>query len=93
MSDYPQTPQFTHLNTPIGAEYSLKGLAVEGEIPADVRGSFFRAVPDPAFPPYVRDDNFLSGDGTLSRVRFNAISGSSANGSPPERCDWRRVRA
>jgi len=71
MAEYPRTTHFTDLNTPLGAEYSLRGLTVEGTIPTDVRGAFFRAVPDPAFPPFIPDDNFLSGDGMISRIRFN----------------------
>ena len=34
MQEFPKTIDFMFLNTPIGEEYSLKGLEVEGEIPA-----------------------------------------------------------
>jgi carotenoid cleavage dioxygenase-like enzyme len=71
MSAYPQTPDFMGLNEPVGKEVSLRGLVVEGSIPQDVRGSFFRATPDPAFATFIPDDNILSGDGMLSRLRFN----------------------
>ncbi|MFC7048760.1 carotenoid oxygenase family protein [Emcibacter nanhaiensis] len=70
MKQYPDTPDFTGINAPIGEEYSLKNLEVEGEIPAEVRGAFYRAVPDPAFPPMFEDDTALSGDGMLSRLYF-----------------------
>jgi carotenoid cleavage dioxygenase len=69
---FPQTPYFTGLNEPVGQEVELKGLTVEGALPAEVRGSFFRAVPDPAYPPKFASDHTLSGDGMVSRVSFNA---------------------
>ena len=61
---FPNAPEFTGLNSPIGAEYELDALPVEGRIPAAVAGTFFRAIPDPAFPPYVEDGAaVLSGRG------------------------------
>ncbi|WP_321396883.1 carotenoid oxygenase family protein [Emcibacter sp.] len=72
MKKYPETPDFVGLNAPVCEEYSLKNLEVEGEIPADVCGAFFRAVPDPAFPPMFDDDTALSGDGMVSRLYFGA---------------------
>ena len=55
MRRFPDTLEYTGLNTPIGEEYEIVSLAVEGRIPAEVEGAFFRAVPDPAFPPFVED--------------------------------------
>ena len=72
MTGFPQTPYFTGLNEPVGKDVSLKRLAVEGTIPPEVRGSFYRAVPDPAYPPKFADDHTLSGDGMVSRLSFNA---------------------
>jgi len=69
---FPQTLYFLGLNQPVGKEVDLKALAVTGTIPGDVRGSFYRAVPDPAFPPKFADDHTLSGDGMVSRLSFNA---------------------
>ncbi len=68
---WPQTLDFIGLNKPVGKEWSEKGLKVEGTIPADVRGAFFRAVPDPAFAPFVENDTVLSGDGMISKMLFN----------------------
>ncbi|HVN44440.1 MAG TPA: carotenoid oxygenase family protein [Steroidobacteraceae bacterium] len=71
MPSFPATPEFTGLNTPIGEEYELARLPVEGRIPAEVEGTFFRAVPDPAFAPYLEDGAaVLSGDGMVSALRF-----------------------
>ena len=68
---FPSTPEFTGLNTPISEEYELDALPVEGRIPAEVRGTFFRAVPDPAFPPYLEDGAaVIAGDGMVSGMHF-----------------------
>jgi carotenoid cleavage dioxygenase-like enzyme len=72
MAGFPKTPEYTGLNAPIGEEYAIQGLAVEGIIPADIDGTWFRAVPDPAFPPFVEDGGaVLSGDGMVSAMRFS----------------------
>lgn len=71
MAAFPQTPYFIGLNEPVGQEVAFTGLEVAGTIPAEVRGSFYRAVPDPAFPPKFADDHTLSGDGMVSRMSIN----------------------
>lgn len=71
MVGFPQTPYFIGLNEPAGREVAFTGLEVEGTIPPEVRGSFYRAVPDPAFPPKFADDHTLSGDGMVSRLSIN----------------------
>ena len=71
MDRFPETLDYTGLNTPVGEEYDIESLDVDGDIPGDVEGSFFRAVPDPAFPPYMEDGGaIISGDGMISAFRF-----------------------
>jgi carotenoid cleavage dioxygenase-like enzyme len=71
MSGFPPTPNYIGLNTPQGEEYHLTDLEVEGTIPADVEGTFFRAVPNPAYPPFTDDAAaILSADGMISAIRF-----------------------
>jgi len=71
MDRFPDTLEYTGLNKPVGEEYDIASLDVDGDIPVDVEGAFFRAVPDPAFPPFVEDGGaILSGDGTVSAIRF-----------------------
>ncbi|MFO7326455.1 MAG: carotenoid oxygenase family protein, partial [Pseudomonadota bacterium] len=70
MPKFPNTLPFIGLNRPVRIEASIRNLDVEGEIPADVRGAFFRAVPDPAHPPLYEDDITLSADGMVSRFLF-----------------------
>ena len=72
MKQFLDTLEYTGLNTPIREEYQIDSLDVEGSIPVEVEGSFFRAVPDPAFPPFTEDGGaILSGDGMVSVVRFS----------------------
>ena len=79
MAGFPETLEYTGLNAPIGQEYAIEGLVVEGVIPGDVDGTLFRAVPDPAFPPFVDDGGaVLSGDGMVSAIRFSSGKASFA---------------
>ncbi len=71
MTSFPPSPYYTGLNAPVGEEYDLADLIVEGTIPAEVKGSFFRATPDPAYPPFLADNAAaLSGDGMISALRI-----------------------
>ena len=73
MPRFPDAPGYTGLNTPLGEEYEIPSLPVDGAIPDDVAGVFFRAVPDPAFPPFMEDGGaVLSGDGMVSVIRLSA---------------------
>ncbi len=64
---WPDSFDFQGFNEPIGEEWSATDLPVEGEIPAGIEGAFFRALADPAFPPIVEKDTYLSGDGMVAR--------------------------
>ena len=78
-SGFPHEPNYIGLNTPQRAEYAVDDLAVTGTIPADVTGTFFRAVPDPAFPPFIDDAGaILSADGMISAIRFAQGKASTA---------------
>ena len=71
MDQFPDMLEYNGLNRPVREEYEIESLELEGEIPAEIEGSFFRAVPDPAFPPFVEDGGaILSGDGMVSAIRF-----------------------
>jgi carotenoid cleavage dioxygenase-like enzyme len=71
MPAFPSTPDFVGLNAPHPEEYRIDGLQVEGTIPADVEGAFFRAIPNPVFPPMCADPTgALSPDGMVQAIRF-----------------------
>lgn len=74
MTAFPQSIHFIGTNTPRRVEMSVSNLAVEGEIPADVEGAFFRAVPDNAHAPMFADDIALNADGMIAR--FNIEGGA-----------------
>ena len=79
MAEFPQNPDYTGLNQPVGAEYDLDDLVVEGCIPADVEGTFFRAVPDPAYAPFMEDGGaILSADGMISAIRIGGGKASTS---------------
>ncbi|MEC3951401.1 carotenoid oxygenase family protein [Sphingobium sp. HWE2-09] len=63
---FPQTMDFTGYNAPSRIEADIYDLVVEGEIPAEIAGRWYRATPDPQYPPMQGDDTYLSGDGMIS---------------------------
>jgi carotenoid cleavage dioxygenase-like enzyme len=74
MAAFPQTIHFIGTNAPRRMEVSLRNLDVEGTIPAEVEGAFFRAVPDNAHAPMFDDDIALNHDGMVAR--FNIENGA-----------------
>ncbi len=69
---FPESPQFTGHNAPCRIECDIRDLVVEGSLPADMQGSWYRSIPDPQYPPMLGDDIYLSGDGMVSLFRFEA---------------------
>lgn len=67
---YPDTVHYRGLNRPTHIEATAHDLYVEGEIPRDIDGAFFRAVHDPAYVPMRDDDVVLSRDGMIGKVEF-----------------------
>jgi len=74
MTAFPQTIHFIGTNTPRRVEMSVRNLEVEGEIPEEVEGAFFRAVPDNTHAPMFDDDVALNHDGMIAR--FNITKGA-----------------
>jgi carotenoid cleavage dioxygenase-like enzyme len=70
MARFPDTPSFTGFNTPSRIEADIADLDVEGEIPAEINGAFFRVQPDPQFPPRLADDIAFNGDGMVTRFHI-----------------------
>ena len=68
MKGFRETLEFTGLDTPIGEEYELDRSCGRGTHSRRCRrGTFFRAVPDPAYAPFIEDGAaVLSGDGMVS---------------------------
>lgn len=70
MSHFPNTANFQGLFAPSRAEVDIADLEVEGDVPADLDGVWYRVAPDPQFPPLLGDDIWFNGDGMVSRLDF-----------------------
>ena len=71
MAHFPDTPSFTGFNTPSRIECDIVDLDVEGVIPPELNGAFFRVQPDPQFAPMLGDDIAFNGDGMISRFHIH----------------------
>lgn len=68
---FPATPNFTGFFAPSGVEAEVQSLPViDGRVPPELDGSFYRVAPDPQFPPIAGDDIWFNGDGMVTRFRF-----------------------
>jgi carotenoid cleavage dioxygenase-like enzyme len=68
---FPDTMDFTGFNEPSRIECDLRDLVVlEGEVPAEINGRWYRSTPDPQYPPMLGHDTYLSGDGMVSMFTF-----------------------
>ena len=68
---FPDTPNFRGYNQPLRLEVDLRDLEVmEGAVPTDINGNFYRASHDPLYPPMLGDDIFVNGDGVISMFHF-----------------------
>ena len=69
-TSFPKTMDFVGFNEPMRMECDIYDLVVEGNLPEEINGSFYRLTPDPQYPPLLGDDTYLSGDGMVSMFRF-----------------------
>lgn len=53
---YPARPQFSGFMKPCRYEGEVRALEVEGSIPSEIDGTFYRVMPDPQFPPFIEND-------------------------------------
>ena len=68
---FPETPSFTGMFAPSGVEADVNVLPViDGAVPEELDGAFYRVAPDPQFPPLSGDDIWFNGDGMVTRFRF-----------------------
>ncbi|KAJ5639615.1 uncharacterized protein N7484_007477 [Penicillium longicatenatum] len=67
---YPRTPAFQTFNLPSRLEGDIFDLEVDGTIPPEINGTFFRIQPDHRFPPIFEEDIHFSGDGNVTAIRI-----------------------
>ena len=70
LTRYPDTPVFAGFNAPSRFEGDVFELEVDGHIPKDINGTFYRIQPDQRFPPIFEDDIHFNGDGAVSAFRI-----------------------
>ena len=67
---YPNHPNLQGNYAPLRMECDLYDLIVEGEIPKDLFGSYYRNGPDPQFPPMGGSYHWFAGDGMIHAFHF-----------------------
>tara|TARA_B100000378_G_scaffold206493_2_gene169743 strand:+ start:285 stop:1697 length:1413 start_codon:yes stop_codon:yes gene_type:complete len=69
---------------PLRMECDLNDLVIEGEMPKEIFGSYYRNGPDPQFPPMGDDYHWFAGDGMIHAFNFE-------NGKVSYRNRWVRT--
>ncbi|MGV3592200.1 MAG: carotenoid oxygenase family protein, partial [Gammaproteobacteria bacterium] len=67
---FPQSMDYAGHNEPMRVECDIYDLVIEGEVPKEINGVWYRSVPDPQYPPLHGDDVFISGDGMVNALVF-----------------------
>ncbi|TKA78910.1 hypothetical protein B0A55_03918 [Friedmanniomyces simplex] len=67
---FPDTDVFKGFNAPSRIEGEIINLEVDGTIPADIDGTFYRIQPDHRYPPMFEDDIQFNGDGAVTAIRI-----------------------
>jgi carotenoid cleavage dioxygenase len=70
MVKFPDVPTFAGVNAPSRIEVDLEDLEVEGTIPPEIDGAFYRVAADHQFPPMFAQDVPFNGDGMVSMFRI-----------------------
>ncbi|KUI69650.1 Lignostilbene-alpha,beta-dioxygenase isozyme I [Cytospora mali] len=67
---FPRNPFFMGAEAPCRFEAEVYNCAVRGEIPPQIDGTYYRAMPDALWAPLYDDDVFINGDGVIDAVRI-----------------------
>lgn len=73
---FPETGAFQGMNGPSRLEGDIFQLEIDGAIPPEISGTFYRIQPDHRFPPQYEDDIHFNGDGNITAIR---IEGGNAD--------------
>lgn len=68
---FPETSVFTGFNKPSRLEGDITFLEIDGELPPEIDGTFYRIQPDHRFPPIFEDDIHFNGDGAVTAIRIS----------------------
>ncbi len=83
MKPWPDNEFLKGYYEPLTAECTAPDLVIEGEIPTDLNGTFYRNGPNPQVPPK-NDYHFFTGDGMVHAFTFN-------NGKVSHKNRWART--
>ncbi|KAK1056219.1 hypothetical protein LTR74_015066 [Friedmanniomyces endolithicus] len=67
---FPNTDVFSGFNAPSRIEGEITDLEVDGTIPPEIDGTFYRIQPDHRYPPKFEDDLQFNGDGAVTAIRI-----------------------
>lgn len=70
MVHFPQEPIYRDVLRLVRLEGDIADLEIEGEVPPDMDGAFYRVHPDPQFAPRKPGDQFFNGDGMVTMFRI-----------------------
>ncbi len=70
MAHFPDTLAFSGILKPLRFEGDILDLEVEGDVPAQLSGTYHRVHPDQQFAPRFDNEQFFNGDGMISLFRF-----------------------
>ncbi|WP_462409750.1 carotenoid oxygenase family protein [Neobacillus sp. Marseille-QA0830] len=70
MTKFPDSPIYTGFNMPFRAEVDIHDVEVEGNLPTEINGAYYRVGPDPQYPPLLGEDIYFNGDGMVSMFHF-----------------------
>ncbi|MEO6018067.1 MAG: carotenoid oxygenase family protein [Polaromonas sp.] len=68
--EFPDLLVYRGYSAPVRIEADVYDLEVDGTIPPELNGAYYRNSADPSYPPLLGTDIFLNGDGMVHRVRF-----------------------
>lgn len=68
---FPDTDVFRGFNAPSRLEGDILDLEVDGVVPPEINGTFYRIQPDHRFPPIFEDDIQFNGDGAVTAIRLH----------------------
>ena len=71
MARFPETPSFRGFNQPSRIECDIRDLELDGQVPTELNGVFYRVAPDPALPPKFDNDIWFNGDGMVSAFHIH----------------------
>ena len=68
---YPKEDHLIGNFAPIRMESNIDDVIVEGEIPKEINGTYYRNGPDPKFPPRGGSSHWFGGDGMIHAFHIN----------------------